>query len=281
MRNFYVLLSFLLCFLLAACGSKEKTVFNYEDYEVDEDEETAKVDENDEILQDSLIGTPSKRVDEYFDDFIYYFMRKPDYQRERIVFPLKHIVNGQVQEITDLKWNFNSLYARDDVYMSIFPSAKAAKLVKDPSVSHVVVQDLEFQKKELKQYQFDRIDSEWKLTQMKSGSLDSVLMASDFITFFSKFATDREFQNQHVADIVQFSMFDEETIQNISGTISHDQWPDIAPSLPTNRIMSVNYGQQNQGNMRVVNIISSSGDGSMTLTFKRQGNSWMLTAYES
>ena len=281
MRHFYIFLIFSMGILLSACGNKEKTVFNYEDYEVDEDssEQVAAVNEN---FRDTLSGTPPKRADEYFDDFIYAFMRNPSYQRHRVAFPLTSVVDGVQHEIAENQWQFNSLYAGDDVYMSVFPSAKSTKLIKDTKVSRVLVHDLEFQKNNIKEYQFEKLEGEWKLTKIESCSMDSVLVTSGFMNFFSKFASDEQFQQQHVSEMIHFSIFDEETMETITGSLTREQWPDFAPELPTQRIMSVNYGQQNQGSdLRVVNITSTAGDAGVTLTFKKHGGTWMLTGFES
>lgn len=240
---------------------------------------------SDSVVVDSLPAvaeTPiPKKADEFFDDFAFAFMKKPRFQRSRIVFPLEHIVDGKRFEIQKSAWKYDRMYSAGETYTLIFDSAKGAGMAKDTSVSRVVVEELNLPHHRIKSYLFLRENAEWRLTQLKEEKMERS-ENSDFYAFYQRFSTDEEYQREHIAQQLSFSTFDEDNFKRIEGFISASQWPDFAPELPKNMLTNVLYGQTFKNtNLRVLSISSLSSGLTSTLTFRRRNGKWMLTRLDN
>ena len=136
---------------------------------------------SDSVVVDSVPAvaeTPiPKKADEFFDDFAFAFMKKPRFQRSRIVFPLEHIVDGKRFEIQKSAWKYDRMYSAGETYTLIFDSAKGAGMAKDTSVSRVVVEELNLPHHRIKSYLFLRENAEWRLTQLKEERWNAVRTA--------------------------------------------------------------------------------------------------------
>lgn len=240
---------------------------------------------SDSVVVDSVPAvaeTPiPKKADEFFDDFAFAFMKKPRFQRSRIVFPLEHIVDGKRFEIQKSAWKYDRMYSAGETYTLIFDSAKGAGMAKDTSVSRVVVEELNLPHHRIKSYLFLRENAEWRLIQLKEEKMERS-ENSDFYAFYQRFSTDEEYQREHIAQQLSFSTFDEDNFKRIEGFISASQWPDFAPELPKNKLTNVLYGQTFKNtNLRVLSISSLSSGLMSTLTFRRRNGKWMLTRLDN
>lgn len=274
-RVFPILL--LTCFLAPSCGNKQSN---------NEEEVDSLAVTQDSVLIDTIetevvpVAAPPKKADELFDDFVYAFMRNKKFQRSRIQFPLKNIVNGANEPISSTVWKHDPLYSGRDIYMTISPSIKAIGFSKDTSINHVFVQEICPRTSQVKQYTFERKNSQWKLYEIRHENVEKLSEGSDFLSFYCKFSTDPEFQAQSVAEVINVKTFDEEEGREVDGIITAEQWPDFAPVLPKDEIMCVRYGKNyKNSDMRIVNLASPSGDAGVTMTFKKKNGEWTLVSY--
>lgn len=222
-----------------------------------------------------------KKADEYFDDFAFAFMKKPRFQRSRIVFPLEHIVDGKRSEIQKSAWKYDRMYSARETYTLIFDSPKGAGMAKDTSVTRVVVEELDLSRQRIKSYLFLRENSEWRLTRLSEEKMERSAN-SDFYAFYQRFSTDPAYQREHIASQLAFSTFDEDNFKRMEGFISASQWPDFAPELPKNKLTNVLYGQTfNNSNLRLLSISSLSSGLTSTLTFRRRNGKWKLTRLDN
>ena len=185
-------------------------------------------------------------------------MKKPRFQRSRIVFPLEHIVDGKRFEIQKSEWKYDRMYSAGETYTLIFDSAKGAGMAKDTSVSRVVVEELNLPHHRIKSYLFLRENAEWRLTQLKEEKMERS-ENSDFYAFYQRFSTDEEYQREHIAQQLSFSTFEAKTTSSAlkvsfplrSGLI-------LLPSCPK-YVTNVLYGQTFKNtNLRVLSISSLS-----------------------
>lgn len=227
------------------------------------------------------IAPPPKKADEYFDDFVFAFMKSSKFQRSRIAFPLAHIVDGHKQMVERKQWRFDRMYSKREVYTLIFDTHKGMRLAKDTSIDQVLVEDFDFSQQRVKSYQFARQNGQWQLRQLAEEGIDQSLNA-DFYTFYQRFATDAQYREAHISDPLQFVTFDEDTFQPITGIITPNQWNDFAPELPTTHLTNIHYERQNNSSQyRFLKISTLSGGMSSTLTFRRFKEQWKLVKLEN
>lgn len=223
----------------------------------------------------------SKKADEFFDDFAFAFMKKPRFQRSRIVFPLEHIVDGRRSEIAGRAWKHDRMYSKRETYTLIFDSAKGEKMAKDTSVKHVTVEELDLLGHRVKSYVFSKSDGEWRLVRLEDEQMEHSAN-SDFYAFYQQFATDDEFRRAHMVPRLAFSTYDEDNFKRMEGFISPDQWSDFAPELPKGKLTNILYGQSFANtNLRLLAISTPSSGFTSTLTFRRKKGKWMLTRLEN
>lgn len=224
---------------------------------------------------------PAKKADELFDDFVFAFMKNRYFQKQRIVFPLPCTINGQTHTIASKDWTFDQMYSQYEIYTLIFDSMKAEKAAKDTTLRQVVVEELNLDTKRAKSYKFKRNDGEWRLTSITDEEM-GVSTNSDFYLFYHKFATDREYQRQHITQPLAFSTFDDDTFETIEGVIAPEQFEEFSPELPTTNITNILYGQTfNNSNLRVLSLRALAGGMESSLVFKKTDGEWMLTRLEN
>lgn len=260
----------LLLILLVVAGCKERTSDPKAIALASVDSTAADTAEADSI------ATPPKAADGLFDDFIYPFMRNAGFQRSRVDFPLPNRVFGVDKPIARSAWHHDPLYVKKDVYTILFDSERGIRAEKDTSLRHVTVEWVNLRKDYVKQYLFNKVRGEWRLT-----GLDTHKMAEnvncDFYRFYARFATDEAFQARHIANPFTFKTHDFENFRTIEGVMDAVQWPDYRPDLPHGTITNVNYGQSYaNARRRVLMICSPSAGMGCSLTFVRKGNTWML-----
>ncbi|MGM9689145.1 MAG: DUF4348 domain-containing protein [Alloprevotella sp.] len=234
----------------------------------------------DSLVADSL-PEPPRAADGLFDDFVYSFMNNRRFQYERIVFPLRHVVDGKERFISREAWKFNRLYSKEDIYLQVYANARQAKAEKDTALRRVTVDCIDFGRQRVEQYVFAKVQQQWRLTEIDTYAL-SRHADSGFYAFYNQFATSTDFQMTHIADPFYFKTYDSDSFQTIEGVLDVNQWPDFRPDLPTGKVTSINYGQSyGQSRRRVLMLCSPSGGMSCSLTFLRMGKTWMLEKLEN
>lgn len=224
---------------------------------------------------------PPKAADGLFDDFIYSFMRNKRFQLARTQFPLPYVVDGVNRPIERAAWRFDPLYVKQDVYTLVFDNARGIKAEKDTTLRHVIFEWVYLKDKRVKQYVFDKLDGQWRLTGIQIHAM-AQNVNSDFFAFYSRFSTDNAFQRSHIMNPFQFKTYDYENFQNIEGVLDVNQWPDYRPHLPSGTITNINYGQSyGNSHRRVLMICSQSGGMGCSLTFVRKRGTWLLERLEN
>lgn len=225
-----------------------------------------------------------KAADELFDDFVFNFAANRKLQRRRIVFPLPVYRDGKVvKKIAENKWEMERFFMRQEYYTLIFDNAKQMNLVKDTTISHVVIEKIFSHKNLIQQYLFNKIKGKWMLTSMNYMSLAQNKNA-DFLKFYNKFATDTAFQVRSMAREVQFSAPDpNDDFAQISGVMMPQQWPDFKPGLiPNGTLYNIIYGQKYTDAGRKLFVIRGIANGlEIELSFRKVGGQWKLVKFNS
>ena len=224
-----------------------------------------------------------KAADELFDDFFFNFAANRKLQRKRIHFPLPVYRDGKVvKTIKKEEWKIDNFFMRQDFYTLIFDNTKQMNVVKDTTISHVVVEKINLTTKSVKQYLFNRINGEWLLTSIDFKHMYKNTNAS-FLKFYERFAADSAFQMQRVHDPLSFVGPDPDNdFSSTSGTLLPEQWPSFAPELPREMIYNIIYGQKYTESNRKLFVIRGVANGMETeMYFKKLKGKWKLVKFNS
>lgn len=217
-------------------------------------------------------------ADELFDDFFFNYAASRKVQKKRTTFPLPVTVYGKTTPVEIGQWKTEHFFMAQGYYTLIFTSQKQLNLVKDTTVSSVVVEKIFIRKGELKRWHFARKRGEWRLDSIKVMSLRQHPDAA-FLLFYDKFVSDPDFQQQSLSDPVTFSGPDpDDDFSTMTGDILPEQWPMFAPWMPSATIYNIIYGDQpfRNTNTRYFLLRGISNGMQTDIVFVRSGRNWKL-----
>lgn len=265
MLNYQSLALVVLTLLLAACGGAgHKTA------------EAGTAADTTEVLIDST-KLPSPNVDNLFNDFLYEFMNNPTFQLTRVKFPLTYAGHSFVQST----WKHDSIFANESHYVVLCSDIKDMSLEKATDLNTATVYRLYSQQNKVRHYTFVRNESQqWLLTALADEPL-SAMDKDGFYEFYTRFATDLDYQKEHLAAEIKYSYFNEEIQVVENGFITADQWQANLPELPATDFSTIYYGQSAlEGKYRYLMIRGLSNGLASTITFERKGNAWYVVGLE-
>ncbi len=276
MRPYLITLGALLLCLLASCGGRQATQTENElSADSVQSADTIAAD----TIADVLIEAPMpKAADELFDDFIFNFAASRKLQMERINFPLP-VTDGEDQELLKRGyWQTVHFFMQQGFYTLLFDTEKSMEAVKDTTVQHVVVEKILLEEDRVMQYVFDRIRGTWKMTSIHRVPVNETVNAS-FLSFYHRFASDKEFQMESLTETVTFVGPDpDDDFSEMEGVITADTWEAFAPELPADLFYNIIYGKnQEVGDSKVFVLRGIANGFELQMTFKRKGDKWKLT----
>lgn len=275
MKQFFVVVLCLL--LLASCGGS-KTSNTEETVPADSTVVTADSLAVSDASDDLLANLPMpKAADELFDDFLYNFAANRKLQMERIAFPLKKVNGNKVETIDRPQWRMERYFMRQQYYTLLFDSERHMEVVKDTSVNHAVVEMIYFNTGAIIQHVFNRLRGVWMLTEIQTIPISASNNAS-FLEFYSRFSTDTEFQEESLAESIQFEGPDpDDDFARMDGVITPDTWEAFAPELPKQMIYNIIYGKPRpEGNRKVFVLRGIANGMELEMTFQRKDGVWRL-----
>lgn len=275
MKQFFVVVLCLL--LLASCGGS-KTSNTEETVPADSTVVTADSLAVSDASDDLLANLPMpKAADELFDDFLYNFAANRKLQMERIAFPLKKVNGNKVETIDKPQWRMERYFMRQQYYTLLFDSERHMEVVKDTSVNHAVVEMIYFNTGAIIQHVFNRLRGVWMLTEIQTIPISASNNAS-FLEFYSRFSTDTEFQEESLAESIQFEGPDpDDDFARMDGVITPDTWEAFAPELPKQMIYNIIYGKPRpEGNRKVFVLRGIANGMELEMTFQRRDGVWRL-----
>ena len=236
--------------------------------------DTAVVDTLDQLVSEQPMP---KAADELFDDFIFNFAANRKLQMARIKFPLKVIDDDNVVYMKKAQWKMEHFFMEQGYYTLIFDNEKQMDLVKDTSVSHVVVEKVHLVEEKVEKYVFERMNGHWMLTSIVNNAMFQNTNAS-FLAFYQKFASDQSFQIESLNNPVMFTGPDpDDDFSTMTGEIAPETWPAFAPELPSGFIYNIMYGQKyTEGDKKIFVMRGIANGMEIQLTFKRIGGEWKL-----
>ena len=156
-------------------------------------------------------------------------------------------------------------------------------LVGDTALTSVQVEWIYIRTHMMKKYYFERIKGAWILEAINLRPIEKN-ENEDFLEFFGRFATDSLFQCHRVSQPLAFVTTDpDDDFAVLETTLDLNQWFAFKPSLPTDRLSNINYGQKNaDDSSHKILALKGIGNGlSNILYFRRDvtGN-WELYKFE-
>ncbi len=233
---------------------------------------------------DSIISqTPMpKSADELFDDFFFNFAANRKLQLKRIVFPLQ-VTDGKVNRaIQKNEWKMDHFFMHKEFYTVIFDNEKQMKLPKDTSVANVIVEKVNLERNNVKQYVFERINGQFMLTKINLGGFYQSANES-FLKFYRKFAVDSAYQVESMEKEVKYIGPDpDDDFKTMVGVITPESWFGLSPELPSGVIYNIIYGQQYKQSNRKIFVIRGISNGlEVELTFRKKSGKWKLVKLEN
>lgn len=222
-------------------------------------------------------------ADESFDDFIYNFASDDALQRQRIQFPLPYYKGDTVSKIKEQYWKHDALFTKQSFYTLLFDREEEMDLMSNSAPTSVQVEWIYIPKRMIKKYYFERLKGAWMLQSIRLQAIEKS-ESEDFVEFFDHFATDSLFQSQRIRQPLQFVTIDpDDDFSILETTLDLNQWFAFKPTLPTDKLSNINYGQRSDSRS-AYKILALKGIGngfSNILYFQRKsGGEWELYKFE-
>lgn len=238
------------------------------------------VDSVEEDTIDQMLGDipMPKAADELFDDFIFNFAANRKLQLERISFPLTVDNYGKQTTMEKRQWRNDHFFLSQGFYTMVVGDMREMEGAKSTKIDHVTIEKVFLHENYVKQYIFNRVDGLWMLQTLRSEAM-SKNANGDFYSFYDRFVNDSTFQQQSLAESVEFSGPDpDDDFSRMEGTIMPEQWSMFAPELPKGMIYNIIYGDAKPKGKKRILVVRGIANGLETeLTFNRSKDGWMLT----
>lgn len=266
---------------LGSCGNKKARV---DPFAAITNEIDSVIMKKDTLHKDKESDEPKPiEADESFDDFIYNFASDDALQRQRVLFPLPYYNREAISKIEEKYWKHDDLFTKQSYYTLLFEREEDMDLVGANTLTSVQVEWIFMPKRMVKKYCFERIKGAWMLQAIRLQPIDNA-ENEDFVVFFDRFSTDSVFQSQRIRQPLQFVTTDpDDDFSVIETTLDLNQWFAFKPTLPTDKLSNINYGQKSDG-QSPYKILALKGIGngfSNILYFQRKGDgNWELYKFE-
>lgn len=273
-RSFYLIVVLTLLTMIWTTGCTQKTSQEVQDTIDSMEVDTMPADTLESLIEETPMP---KAADELFDDFIFNFAANRRLQLERTVFPLDVVSFGKASQMTRKQWKMERFFMRQGFYTIIAANMKDINAAKDTSIDHVVIEKIYLSDDYVQQYVFNRVEGLWMLQQIKTQAVHEN-SNGEFYSFYGKFVNDSLFQQQSLAETVDFSGPDpEDDFARMDGSIMPEQWSMFAPELPKGMIYNIVYGDRPlKGDKRVLVIRGIANGLETELTFKKSGGGYKL-----
>lgn len=231
-----------------------------------------------DTLEQILEATPMpKAADELFDDFFFNFAGNRKLQKSRIDFPLPVISHNDTAYVEQKRWKTEHFFMNQGYYTLIFDNMRQMDVVKDTTVSNVVVERISLARKSVRQFVFNRVAGQWRMRSVVVTGLEKNRNAS-FLKFYHRFVTDTLFQIGSINDPLDFTGPNpDDDFSTMSGIIAPEQWLSFAPELPGDNIYNIVYGNACKEGSQKIFVIRGISNGLETeLTFRKKKGEWKL-----
>lgn len=252
---------------------------------LEEPEDSLASDSRDEYdseeLMEEMESAPNRK--EAFSEFFFSFLANRSFQASRVKFPIPVTEEDEEYVIRSGK-HFREFFAwpsASEYCMLVEREEQMEDFLNNMDISEVDVQLIDLATTRIRQFHFNRAENEWFAMSAKEFEPEGTL--GEFLDFYSKFVADSVYQQNHVAEQIDFAQSDiDEEGDDINGTIEAYQWSIFRPELPHGRITNFVFGQDLEENDDIVLMHSSIADDIVeSFTFRKRNGHWLLTGYNN
>lgn len=233
------------------------------------------------LVEEEKTEMPTE-ADELFDDFIFNYASNEALQRRRTTFPLPYYKGDSCLKVSKGAWKHDFLFAKQSHYTLMFDREEDMDLVGDTTLTSVQVEWFFLTARTVRRYYFERKQGKWMLEAINLRKMQET-DNEDFVSFYTRFATDSVYQAAHIHNPLEFITIDpDDEFSILETTLEASQWRAFSSALPTDRLSNINYGQKNaDGSPTKILKINGIGNGySMVYHFRKQGGEWKLYRFE-
>lgn len=278
---------FILCFFCLSCTMQQNRKEVSSAVSV-----TLAGDTNANVLKESVLvsdeemnsySVKNNRIDNIFDDFIYFYINDSALQQERTRFPL--LVSQTAN--TPFELSPSTLYSefgfmKGDYTTMIYPTSICQSEEEIEQQSDVTLERIDLNGKTITSYNFKKENDKWMLVNVSNDSFADV-DANGFLSFYSRFSQDEEFRYRSLKPSIKISMMvPDDDSQTIDGFIKKEQFSTVCNDIPSGIITNTRYGHRKSNSLNVTLEKISIGNGmSEMFYFSKIRNRWQLVGYEN
>ena len=221
-------------------------------------------------------------ADEAFDDFIFSYASDARLQKQRTQFPLPYYDIDTPSKIEREAWKHDSLFTQQSYYTLLFDNEEEMDMVGDTTQTSVQVEWIYLNTRMMKKYYFERKQGMWMLEAINLRRIEEG-PKEDFVSFYARFVTDSLYRNKHIHVPLHFVTIDpDDEFSILETTLDVSQWYAFCPTMPTEQLSNINYGQRNEDHSRTKILkVNGIGNGySNIFYFRRKSGEWELYKYE-
>lgn len=221
-----------------------------------------------------------ERLDGSFDDFLFAFTTSRRFFYERVRYPVMlRTEDGGESRLSSRNLHREFAFLEGDYYTVLYGDTCQIEPERDDSLA--VVERIDLDSREVRRFDFRRLEGRWMLTGISDGGLYDTGLGP-FLEFYARFSSDSLFQSRSIAQPLAVSIIDpEDDGQCIEGTIDAEQWTSFCPDVPSGVISNIRCGQEYGGGQVVMEKCGAANGMRELFTFRHEGTGWKLTAYEN
>lgn len=264
---------------------KDGKVASVSDFDGDINEDTVETYAGDTLHLFDEPSAPPVTVDVLFDDFLFGFIDDPQFQHQRIQFPLLCREEGEEEQHISLnEWKEFNRFGTQDFYSVIYEREQDIELQKDTTLQNVDIEWISLQEDQVERFDFNRINGKWLLTEILKERRENT-PNSDFINFYIQFVSDSTFQRQALADPIKLLLTPEEDEEGDvhEENLSADEWFSMKSELPLpdDELVNIDYGQTSGSKNRKTLMMCGLSNGlQMKFRFNKDSEGWKLIEIE-
>lgn len=221
-------------------------------------------------------------ADELFDDFMFSFASDEALQKQRVKFPLSYYDVDTPRKVEKGDWTHEDLFDGQSYYTLFFDYEEDMDLVGDTTLTSVQMEWIYLKERMVKKYYFERTKGVWMLEAINKHPLAEE-ENGNFIDFYMHFAADSLFQGKHISQPLQFVTIDPDDEFSILETVlDANQWFAFRPSMPSEQLSNINYGQRNsdQSRNKILKVNGIGNGYSNLFYFRKRNGRWELYKFE-
>ena len=278
-----IFLGFFILAVCCSCGNKKVKIDPFTSITDLVDSASHQGSEADSLNQIAEAETPKPmEADELFDDFIFNYASDEALQRQRTVFPLPYYNVDTPLRIQQEEWKHDYLFTRQSYYTMLFDNEEDMDLIGDTTLTSVQVEWIFLQTHMVKKYYFERKKGMWMLEAINLRHMEKDAN-QNFVDFYAHFASDSLYQRTHICNPLRFVTIDpDDEFSILETTLSVDQWFAFRPTLPTDQLSNINYGQKNEdlSDSKILKVNGIGNGYSNVFYFRKKKGEWELYKYE-